>query len=69
MNMTSEILNDYNRQLGESEICYKNNRDNQHDWEQINTQQISMNIIELEYYCCLCSCIKYTYSYIEEDQL
>ena len=37
--MTSEnILNDYNRQLEiENEICYKNNRGKEHDYESINS--------------------------------
>jgi hypothetical protein len=46
--MTSSILGNYNKQLEEQEICYKNNRDKQHDYESINYQQISKNIVEVQ---------------------
>jgi hypothetical protein len=67
MNMTSEILDDYNTKLEEQDICYKNNRGKYHFWESLNSQQISRNIIEQEYYCEICGCVKYNYSYIEDD--
>ena len=68
--MTSEnILNDYNRQLEEQEICYKNNRGKEHDWESINSQQISRNIVETEYICLECGNLKYVYNYLEEDDV
>lgn len=70
MTMTSEnILNDYNRQLEEQEICYKNNRGKEHDWESINSQQISRNIVETEYICLECGNLKYVYNYLEEDNV
>lgn len=42
--MTSEILEEYNRHIEEQEIGPKNNRDKQHAWEQINSQQIIYKI-------------------------
>ena len=35
--MTYNILNDYNLQLEENGICYKNNRGKEHDYESINS--------------------------------
>jgi hypothetical protein len=68
--MTSEILEEYNRHVEEQqEICYKNNRSKEHDWESINTVQISRNIIEVEYFCISCGNLKYCYNYLEDDQL
>ena len=66
-NMTSEILNDYNKQLEESEICYKNNRGKQHDWESVNQEFISKNIVQVEYFCLECGNMKYVYNYLEEE--
>ena len=67
--MTSNTLNDYNRQLEENEICYKNNRGKEHDYESINSQYISKNIIEVEYFCIECGNLKYVYNYIEDSEL
>jgi hypothetical protein len=67
---TSNILNDYNKKIEEQEeICYKNNRGNQHDWESINSQYISKNIVEVEYFCLECGNLKYVYNYIEDSEL
>ena len=38
-----------------------------HDYESINSQQISKNIVEVEYICLECNDIKYVYNYIEEE--
>ena len=67
--MTSEILDDYNRQLEEQEICYKNNRGKEHDYESINYQFIFNNVVEVEYFCLECGNIKYVYNYIEDSEL
>ena len=67
--MTSNILNDYNRQLEENGICYKNNRGKEHDYESINSQQISKDIIEAEYFCLGCGYLKYVYNYIGDSEL
>jgi hypothetical protein len=68
--MTSNILNDYNKKIEEQEeICYKNNRGKNHDWESVNTNQISRNIIEVEYFCLECGNLKYVYNYIEDSEL
>ncbi len=69
-NMTSNILNDYNKKIEEQqEICYKNNRGKEHDWESINSQYISKNIVEVEYFCLKCGNLKYVYNYIEDSEL
>jgi hypothetical protein len=68
--MTSNILNEYNRQIEEQEeICYKNNRSKEHDWESINSQFISKNIVEVEYFCLECGNLKYVYNYLEDSEL
>jgi hypothetical protein len=69
--MTSEnILNDYTRQLlEENEICYKNNRGKEHDYESITSHYISKNIVEIEYFCLECGYLKYVYNYIEDSEL
>jgi hypothetical protein len=69
MIMTSNILDSYNKQLEENEICYKNNRGKEHDYESINSQQISNNIVEVEYFCLECGYLKYVYNYIEDSEL
>jgi cell fate (sporulation/competence/biofilm development) regulator YmcA (YheA/YmcA/DUF963 family) len=52
MNMTSKFFDKYNRQIEEQqEICPKNNRGKEHDYESINSQYISKNIVETEYFC------------------
>jgi hypothetical protein len=66
-NTVSEILQDYNKKLEESDICYKN-IDRQHDYESINSQYISTNIIEVEYFCLECGNLKYVYNYLQEDE-
>ena len=38
-----------------------------HDYESINSQQISKNIVETEYICLDCSDLKYVYNYLEDD--
>ena len=68
--MTSNILDNYNKQLQEEqEVCYKNNRDKEHDYESINSQYISNNIVEVEYFCLECGYLKYVYNYIEDSEL
>jgi hypothetical protein len=67
--MTSSILDDYNKQIEENEICHKNNRGKEHDYESINSQQISNNIVEVEYFCLACGNMKYVYNYIEDSEI
>ena len=69
MIMTSNILDSYNKQLEENEICYKNNRGKEHDYESINSQQIFNNIVEVEYFCLECGYMKYVYNHIEDSEL
>ena len=69
MNMISEILDEYTLQLDQEDICYKNNRSKEHDWEAVNREHISRNIIETEYYCCFCGNLKYLYSYLEDSEI
>ena len=40
-----------------------------HDYESINSQQISKNIVETEYICLDCGDLKYVYNYIEDSEL
>ena len=40
-----------------------------HDYESINSQYISKNIVEVEYICLDCGDLKYLYNYLEDDQL
>lgn len=40
-----------------------------HDYESINSQYISKNIIEVEYICLDCGDLKYVYNYLEDDVL
>ena len=67
--MTSNILNKYNRQIEQNEICYKNNRGKEHDYESINFQYISKNIVEVEYFFLDCGYLKYVYNYIKDSEL
>jgi hypothetical protein len=67
--MISEILDEYNRQLEQQEICPKNNRGKQHDYESINSQFISKNIVEVEFFCLECGNLKYVYNYLEDYML
>ena len=65
--MISELLNTYNQQVSDSEICYKNTIDNQHDWESVNRSYITAEICEIECYCNFCNSRKYIYDYYFED--
>ena len=38
-----------------------------HDYESINSQQISKNIVETEYICLDCGDLKCVYNYLEDD--
>ena len=69
MTTSENILNDYNRQLAEQEICYKNNRGKEHYYESINSQYISKNIVKVEYFCLECGNLKYVYNYLEEEDV
>jgi hypothetical protein len=67
--MTSKILDKDNRQIEEQqEICHKNNRGKEHDYESINSQYISKNIVETEYICLECGNLKYIYNYLEDSE-
>ena len=44
-----------------------NSFNKEHDFESINSQYISKNVIEVEYFCLICGYLKYTYNYLEED--
>jgi hypothetical protein len=46
----SEILNDYNKRVTEQEVYPKNNNGKEHDYESINSQFISKNVVEVEYF-------------------
>jgi hypothetical protein len=63
----AEILDNYNKKIEEQEICYKNNirGKKEHDYESINSQYISKNIVETEYFCLECGNMKYVYNYLE----
>jgi hypothetical protein len=39
----------------------------EHDYESINSQFISKNIIEVEYVCLECGDLKYVYNYLENN--
>jgi hypothetical protein len=39
----------------------------EHEYESINRQQISKNIIEVEVICIECGYTNYVYNYLEED--
>ena len=66
---TENILSDYNRQIVDSEICFKNNRDQQHDWESVSRENITNEIIEILCFCCNCGAEKYIYDYYLEHEL
>ena len=53
--MTSEILDNYNKTLEEQDICPKFGR--AHDYEQLDQQFISKNIVELDLICLQCGII------------
>ena len=69
--MISEILEQYNKHVSDSEICFKNNSDNEHDYESINRTYIIKNIIEIECFCCYCGSRKFLYDYelLNEEEL
>ena len=70
MIMTSNIINDYNQRIEQQQdLCPKNNRGKEHDYESINSQFISKNIIETEYICLECGNLKYVYNYLEASEL
>ena len=48
-------------------LLKKGNRE--HDYESINSQYVSKNVIEVEYICLECNDIKYVYNYIEDSEL
>jgi hypothetical protein len=41
----------------------------EHDYESINSVQISKNIVEVEYICLDCGDLKYVYNYLEDSEL
>jgi hypothetical protein len=69
--MTSNVLDEDKRRIEEEqqEICPKNNRGKEHDYESINSQFISKNIVETEYICLECRNLKYVYNYLEDSEL
>jgi hypothetical protein len=67
--MISDILTSYNQQIEDSEICYKNTVNRQHDWEGVNIEYITSEIVETECYCNFCNERKFFYDYyILEDE-
>lgn len=69
--MTSNVLDEDKRRIEEEqqEICPKNNRGKEHDYESINSQFISKNIVETGYICLECGNLKYVYNYLEDSEL
>ena len=66
--MTQNILNDYNNgQLEEQDICPKFG--GAHDYEQLDSQFISNNIVELDLVCLQCGSHKYVYNYLEDSEI
>lgn len=63
----SDILEDYNTSL--DEVCPKFGNGNQHDYEQLDQQFISKNVVELDLICLQCGTHKYVYNYLEESEL
>ncbi len=64
---TSEILDNYNRQLEEQDICPKFG--GAHDYERLDQQFISKNIVELDLVCLQCGSHKYVYNYLEDSEI
>lgn len=62
--MTSNILPTF-RDGEKYQQCLKFG--GEHDYESINSQYISKNVVEIEYVCLECNDIKYVYNYVEED--
>ena len=68
--MTSEnILDNYNKQLDENEICYKNNRARNMTMNQSTPSKSQKTIVEVEYFCLECGYLKYVHNYIEDSEL
>ena len=66
--MTSNVLDEYNRQIEAQEICPKNNRGKEHDYKSINSiyfQEYCWSRI----FCLECGNLKYIYNNLEEDML
>ena len=66
--MTSSILDDYNKHVEEQEeTCPKFG--GSHDYERLDQQFISKNIIEINLICLQCNSHKYVYNYLEDSEL
>ena len=65
----ADTLNQYNEQITRTDTECLNSFNKKHDYESINSQQVSNNIIEVEYVCLFCNVIKYVYNYLEEEVL
>ena len=56
-----------NLNFRENEIYQDCDFNGGHDYESINSQYISTNVIEIEYICLDCGSLKYVYNYLEDD--
>ena len=63
-NTLSDIFEDYNRV---EDICPKFG--GSHDFEQLDQQFISRNVVELDLICLNCGTHKYVYNYLEDSEL
>lgn len=63
----SDILESYNNKLEQQDICPKFG--GAHDYERIDSQFISQQVVELDLICLQCGTHKYVYNYLEESEL
>lgn len=65
--MTSEnILDNFRDGTKYQECLFKRG---EHDYESINSQFISRNIVEVEYICLDCGDLNYVYNYLKDSEL
>ena len=65
--MISEILENYNKQLDQKDICPKFG--GPHDYEELDKQFISKQVVELDLICLRCASHKYVYNYLEDSEI
>ena len=64
---TSNILDEYNTKLDQDNVCPKFGT--AHDFERLDQQFISRNVVELDLVCLQCGSHKYVYNYLEDSEI
>jgi hypothetical protein len=68
-NNNTNILKNQNQNYRDGEKYQQCLKFGEHDYESINSQYISKNVVEVEYVCLECGDIKYVYNYLDDGDV